>query len=69
MLAEGAQFAEVYTEVTKTEMKKAYAHVVWKLKNNDSQHIWSEDLQLMPVMSSPTLRIHFDSNIDQLGPG
>lgn len=68
-LADGQEYAEVYTEVTKTESKKAHAHVTWRLKNSDDQLSWSDELQLMPVMSSPTLRIHFESNIDSLRPG
>ena len=29
--------AEVYTEVTRTERKKAHAHVVWKIKNTSAR--------------------------------
>lgn len=69
MLADGPDYAEVYTEVTKTELKKSHAHVTWKLKNFNDLNNWSKDMQLIPVMSSPTLRIHFESNISALRPG
>lgn len=65
-LAQGPESAEVYTEVTKVDSKKVHAHVTWKLKNISIGADWAPDMQLIPVMSSPTLRIHFESNICQL---
>lgn len=66
MLENGPDYAEVYTEVTKSAGKKVHATLVWKLKNTSEDAEWAKDMQLIPVMSSPTLRIHFESNICQL---
>ena len=65
-VANGADYTEVFTEVTKTQGKKAQATLVWKLKNSSEDVDWAQDMQLIPVMSSPTLRIHFESSICQL---
>ena len=67
VMAEGAaEFAEVYTEVTRTVGKKVHMKVHWKLKNASSRRVLQSGLQLTPVMSRPTLRIHFESDICQL---
>lgn len=68
-LEKGSEYAEVYTEVTRQETHKVHANVTWKLKNTSKHASWSANLQLIPVMSSPTLRIHFESNICQLRQG
>ena len=65
-LVNGPEFAEVYTEVTRTEGKKAHARVVWKLRNSNEHLKWSKDLQIVPCSSFPTLRIHWESDICQL---
>ena len=39
--------------------------VNWKLKNN-KQAAWSNKMQLIPIMSSPTVKVNFDSDICQL---
>jgi len=69
MLSAGPDYAEVYTEVTRSESKKSHAHVSWKLKNFADLDSWSKSMNLMPVMSNPTLRIEFSSKIAPLRPG
>ena len=64
-LTKGDEYAEVYTEMTRMEGKRAHAHVTWKLSNS-SKFQWHGNMKLVPVMSSPTLRIHFESNIAEL---
>lgn len=65
-IANGPDYAEVYTEMTKIQGEKAHASLVWKLKNPSEEFDWAADMQLIPVMSSPTLKIAFDSKICQL---
>jgi len=40
-LANKNDFAEIYTEVTRTVGHKKHAHVVWKLKNRSSRFKWA----------------------------
>lgn len=68
-LANGHDHAEVYTEVTREEGKKAYCQVVWSLRNTSPRFNWTSGMQLIPVHSSPTLRIHYDSDICELEHG
>ena len=65
-LADGPDFAEVYTEVSRTEGTKANARVVWKLRNTSEYYKWHAGMQIVPCISIPTLRIAFKSNICQL---
>jgi hypothetical protein len=58
--------AEIYTEITRIEGKKSHARVVWKVKNVYTKHPLIPNLQLIPIMSSPTLRIHNDPESCQL---
>jgi hypothetical protein len=37
LIAGSEDLAEVYTEVTRTERKKAHCHVVWKIKNTSAR--------------------------------
>jgi len=37
VIAGSEDLAEVYTEVTRTDRKKAHAHVVWKIKNTSAR--------------------------------
>jgi len=67
-LVNGPDFAEVYTEVTRTEGKRAHARVTWKLRNSNEHFKWGKDLQLVPCSSFPTLRVHWESNICELEP-
>lgn len=62
-LADGPDFAEVYTEVTKAELQKARANVTWRLRNASPRFKWSEGMELMPVFSAPRTRINFETNI------
>ena len=57
---------DIYTEVTRVEGTKAHINVVWNLKNKSSQNKWNPDMQLVPVLSYPTLRIKPESNICEL---
>ena len=59
----------MYTEVTKKEGRKAHANVTWSLRNASTENSWSKKMQLVPVMSYPTLRIHFESSVAGLRPG
>lgn len=68
-LASGSDYAEVYTEVTKKEGRKAHANVTWSLRNASTENSWTPKMQLVPVMSNPTLRIHFESSVAGLRPG
>ena len=65
-LADGPDFAEVYTEVSRTEGTKANARVVWKLRNTNEYYKWHAGMQIVPCCSFPTLRIHYESSICQL---
>lgn len=65
-LVDGPDFSEVYTEVTRTEGKRAHARVIWKLRNPNENFKWAKNLQLVPCSSFPTLRIHWESDIAQL---
>ena len=56
---------EIYCEVNKKHGFAAEVNVNWKLKNT-KQSAWPSKLQLIPIMASPTVRCHFDSNICQL---
>jgi hypothetical protein len=51
------------------DAKKVHAHVTWKLKNTSANADWSGNMQFIPVMSNPTLRIHYESNICELRQG
>jgi hypothetical protein len=66
VIAGSEDMAEVYTEITRIERKKSNAHVVWKVKNASKRHPLIPNLELIPIMSSPTLNIHFSSKICQL---
>ncbi len=69
-MANGRGAAEVYSEVNRVEGKRVHAHVTWKLKNtSESNTDWTNDMKLVPVISNPTLRIHFESNICPLRAG
>ena len=68
-MANGLEAAEVYTEVTRVEGKRVHAHVTWKLKNTSENADWTDNMKLVPVISNPTLRIHFESNICPLRSG
>jgi len=57
---------DIYTEVTRVEGTKAHINVVWNLKNKSSQNKWNPNMQLVPVLSYPTLRIKPESNICEL---
>lgn len=65
-MANKNDFTEIYTEVTRTVGHKKHAHVVWKLKNKSSRFKWASGMQLIPVLSNPTLRIKPESNICEL---
>ena len=53
---------EIYCEVTKQHNKPTDITVNWKLRNT-KQTSWSAKMQLIPIMSSPTVRCIFDSEI------
>ena len=56
---------EIYCEVTKQPRKPTEINVNWKLRNT-KQTSWTNKMQLIPIMSSPTVRCNFDSDICQL---
>ena len=60
-LVEGSEAACVYTEVTREVGNKANLSVHWKLKNKSKELPWTSNMQLIPITSSPTLRIHFEA--------
>ena len=53
---------EIYCEVTKQTNVTTEVSVNWKLKNN-KEVAWNNKMQLIPIMSSPTVKAIFDSDI------
>ena len=53
---------EVYCEINKKNGFAADVNVTWKLRNT-KQSAWPSKMKLLPIMSSPTVRCNFDSNI------
>jgi len=56
---------EIYCEVTKQKGEPIDVSVNWKLKNT-KEVAWNNKMQLIPIMSSPTVKAIFDSDICQL---
>ena len=60
------QDAEVYCEVS-YKGQATNIELQWRLRN-DKNITWPANLELIPVISSPTIRMFFQSNICQLRP-
>lgn len=56
---------DVYCEITKQPNIPNEISVNWKLKNT-REIAWNNKMQLIPIMSSPTVKAIFDSDICQL---
>ena len=64
-MASSVEPREVYCEASKKQGSPLQVNVNWKLRNT-KQMAWPSQMQLIPIMSSPTVRCNFDSKICQL---